>query len=112
MPLYGAKTNLEAIEMAPVLVIDDIGAQMAKDWVNTAIFKLIDKRYSNKLVTIYTSNKRIQELNMDERIIDRIQSQSLVVEFPEVPIRQMEIEKKHAEFEKRINGGTTDGTTV
>lgn len=89
---------MKSLEMAPVLVIDDIGAQMAKEWVDTVLFKLIDKRYANRLVTIYTSNKRIDELKMDERIIDRIDSQSITIHLPEESIRSRQIQTDHDDF--------------
>lgn len=95
---YNEAVDLKSLEMAPVLVIDDIGAQMAKEWVDTVLFKLIDKRYANRLVTIYTSNKRIDELKMDERIIDRIDSQSITIHLPEESIRSRQIQTNHDDF--------------
>lgn len=78
-PLYSSK----------VLVIDDIGVQMSKDWINTVFYHLINTRYTKRLVTVYTSNVASDSLKMDDRIIDRIESTTYLVELPDVPVRQM-----------------------
>ncbi len=94
------KPDVEALYMAKVLVIDDIGVQLEKEWINTVFYRLINSRYQNGKVTIYTSNMPINDLKMDDRIIDRIESTSFEVHLPEVPIRQ---QMRRAEKEKMMN---------
>ena len=67
---------------------------MAKDWINTIFYRIINVRYTERLVTIYTSNIATDALKMDERIIDRIESTTYLVELPEVPVRHMKQEKE------------------
>ncbi|MBD5463650.1 MAG: ATP-binding protein [Lachnospiraceae bacterium] len=86
--------ELRPLYTSSVLVIDDIGVQMAKDWINTIFYRLINVRYTERLVTIYTSNIATDALKMDERIIDRIESTTYLVELPEVPVRHMKQEKE------------------
>lgn len=50
-----AEEELEALYTASVLVIDDIGVQMSKEWSDTVFYRLVNARYNNRLVTIYTS---------------------------------------------------------
>ena len=86
--------ELKPLYTSKVLVIDDIGVQMSKDWINTVFYHLINTRYTKRLVTIYTSNTASDALKMDDRIIDRIESTTYLVELPEVPVRQMKQEKE------------------
>ena len=54
-----ARKNLEELVFhAPVLVLDDFGAESVKDWVAEQLFRLVDHRYKyrDELVTIFTSN--------------------------------------------------------
>lgn len=94
------KPDVEALYMSKVLVIDDIGVQLEKEWINTVFYRLINSRYQNGKVTIYTSNMPINDLKMDDRIIDRIEATSFEIHLPEVPIRQ---QMRRAEKEKMMN---------
>lgn len=87
--------ELQALYDVSVLVIDDIGVQMSKEWIDTVFYRLINSRYSNKLVTIYTSNISSAHLKMDDRIIDRIESTTYPLMLPEESIRsQIRKQKK------------------
>lgn len=86
--------ELKPLYTSSVLVIDDIGVQMNKDWINTVFYRLINVRYTERLVTVYTSNVAIDALKKDDRIIDRIESTTYLVELPEVPVRHMKQEKE------------------
>lgn len=83
------ETELESLYRCRVLVIDDIGVQLDKDWVNTVFYRLVNERYGSRKPTIYTSNMAINDLKMDDRIIDRIESTSFEVHLPEVPLRSL-----------------------
>lgn len=94
--------ELKSLYTASILVIDDIGVQMSKDWINTVFYRLINARYTDHLVTIYTSNIATNALKMDERIIDRIESTTYLVELPEVPVRHMKQEKEKGKIFNEI----------
>lgn len=94
--------ELKPLYTAAVLVIDDIGVQMSKDWINTIFYRLINVRYTERLVTVYTSNIATDALKMDDRIIDRIESTTYLVELPEVPVRHMKQKKEKVKILNEI----------
>lgn len=72
---YGHKDtyNLERLlDNRGVLIIDDLGAEKASDWVTETLHKIVDKRYREVLPTIITSNFDLGELA--GRVGDRIPS--------------------------------------
>lgn len=86
-----------------LLILDDIGAEVtAKDWVNSAVFRLVDQRDKNMLPTIYTSNYEMDELPEDERTVNRIFGHSIPVIMPEFSVRRMKAKKATGEFLERI----------
>lgn len=113
---YDGDKEVNAIYQASLLVLDDIGVQMSKEWVDTVLYRLINERYANRLPTIYTSNILIERLKMDDRIIDRIESTTYLVNLPEESIRkdtrQQEKDKLFDEITKALSGaGTPDKAT-
>lgn len=65
--------NLDRLlENRGVLIIDDLGAEKATEWVVETLHRIVDKRYREVLPTIVTSNNSLDELS--ERVGDRIPS--------------------------------------
>lgn len=85
---YDGDHEVNALYQASLLILDDIGVQMSKEWVDTVLYRLINERYVNRLPTIYTSNIPVEHLKMDDRIIDRIESTTYPVRLPEESIRK------------------------
>ena len=85
-----------------LLVIDDIGTQLDKAWQNQELFRLINGRVNNGLLTIYTSNFPIDKLNVDDRIRSRIMGTSIPLPMPEVSIRQKKAKESQTDFLKSI----------
>lgn len=83
----GNDEDIKAIYQAELLVIDDIGVQMSKEWIDTVLYRLVNERYTNSLPTIYTSNTPVSNLKMDDRITDRIENTTYPIRIPEEPIR-------------------------
>lgn len=96
------KEEKDAIMKSGILVLDDIGVDLSKDWVNTNLYQLINYRYSNRLITIFTSNVSIEELKVDGRIKDRIHAMCLDIHMPEESIRSKMIQQSDEEFMKSI----------
>lgn len=98
----GEGDGVDALYQAGLLVVDDIGVQMPKDWVDTALYRLINDRYVNRRPTVYTSNTAVDNLRMDDRITDRIDSTTYSVALPEESIRramrQQDKERKLAQI--------------
>lgn len=90
---WGEKGNAEGkliddLSRAEILIIDDFGADSGKDWINERFYSIINGRYVEKKVTIFTSNCQISELKYDERITNRILERSLQIPFPEESVRE------------------------
>lgn len=98
------KEEKDSILKASVLILNDIGVEVSKEWVNTTLYQLINYRYSNKLITIITSNYPIEQLKVDDRIKDRINSMCLPLHIPEVSIRAMETDRENSNFIKEVFG--------
>jgi DNA replication protein DnaC len=62
--------RFEEVRSAPLLILDALGEQSPTPWANEKLFQLIDYRHINKLPTIFTTAKYLEEL--DERIHSRI----------------------------------------
>lgn len=98
-----SRENLNAILEAGLLILDDVGAQVEnKDWITTALFRLVDRRCTNHYPTIFTSNVRMEDLRTDSRISDRIYSVSVPVIMPEVNVRRQMADMHTKEFIKSI----------
>jgi DNA replication protein DnaC len=62
---------------APILLLDDLGAEKRTDWTDEALFKLLDYRYRHELPTAIGSNLPPDDL--EERISSRLQDGALSV---------------------------------
>lgn len=88
---------------ATILIIDDIGATLEdKEWIQNSIFRLVDRRYTGNLTTIFTSNVPIHKLKCGERVISRIESMATPVLMPEESIRSIMAKKRTDDFMKRV----------
>lgn len=94
-----SREQLQRIHDAGLLILDDVGAQVEdKAWITTALFRLIDSRYTGLRPTIFTSNVRMEDLKTDGRISDRIYATSFPVIMPEENIRRKIADKHKAAF--------------
>ena len=62
--------RFEEIRNTPLLILDALGEQSPTPWANEKLFQLIDYRHLNKLPTVITTAKYLEEL--DPRILSRI----------------------------------------
>lgn len=84
----GSDEEVRALYDANLLVIDDLGVQLNKEWIDTTFYRLINDRYVKRKPTIYTSNIPLDKLKMDDRITDRIESTTFQIRLPEESIRK------------------------
>lgn len=64
---------LSPIYEAEVLVLDELGASKPTDWVRDTMTQIINKRYNDKKVTIFTSNYLDEPTSKnDESLTDRV----------------------------------------
>lgn len=106
------KEDLEKIRMAELLILDDIGVETKKEWIDTELFRLIDFRYSNKRVTIFTSNISMDALKLNERIVDRIFSMCIKLDLPEKSIRTIQAHDENMDFLKKVMKNAPDGAAT
>jgi DNA replication protein DnaC len=67
--------RFEELRSAPLLILDALGEQSPTPWANEKLFQLIDYRHLNKLPTVITTAKYLDEV--DPRILSRIQDTRL-----------------------------------
>ena len=101
--LPGEKNPIDVLCECKVLVLDDIGQKTTgEEWMNDLLFKIIEARYQNKLVTIFTSNMRASELRVDDRISSRIDKMSQLIPLPEYSFRSKEAFDEKKDFYKEL----------
>ena len=61
-----------------LVVIDDIGAVRNTQYDITILSDVINTRYSSNLATIFTSNVEPSNLAIDERLINRMESDMVI----------------------------------
>jgi len=84
----GEKNPIDVLCECKVLVLDDIGQKTTgEEWQNDLLFKIIESRYQNKLVTLFTSNMKSTDLRTDDRIISRIEKMCETIPLPEYSFR-------------------------
>jgi DNA replication protein DnaC len=58
---------------APVLVVDDVGAERPTEWAVSQLLTLVDRRFQRNLPTIYTSNYEphalVKRLGRDDKVL-------------------------------------------
>lgn len=69
---YSDNELRKLMDYTGVLIIDDIGVEKATEWVAETLTKIIDRRYEERLPTIFTSNLSLDQLA--EKIGDRVPS--------------------------------------
>lgn len=92
---------LRALMSVQVLVIDDFGTELPKDWIGERFYSLINGRYQDRLITLFTSNFSLTDLRYDDRITNRIKERTFQLLFPEESVREVIAEENRMEL---ING--------
>lgn len=100
----GEIDSSEIYRNCKVLVLDDIGTQIGKEWQQQELFRLINKRLSEGNITIYTSNMPPEKLNLEDRTIDRIIKSSVTISLPEEGIRLKKAKSEQERFLKDVVG--------
>ena len=71
-----------------ILIIDDFGTEESKEWSNERFYHIINERYINKKITMYTSNYEVRKLRYDDRIVNRVTETTYQFHFPEESVRE------------------------
>ena len=99
---------LSALSTTEVLIIDDFGTERVTDWVKDKFYEIINSRYVDKKVTIFTSNEPIEDLKYDDRITNRIKEMCYQVNFPEESVRDHIADKNMQDMMRKVMGGKRD----
>ncbi len=64
--------RFEDVRNAPVLVLDDLGAQSTSPWAQEKLYQILNYRYNARLPTVITSNHDLEEidLRLRSRMVD------------------------------------------
>ena len=95
---------LRALSTVQVLVIDDFGTELPKDWIGERFYSIINGRYQDKLITMYTSNLSLQDLKYDDRITNRIKERTFQLPFPEESVRELIAEQNRRALIEGMRG--------
>lgn len=79
---------LDALVTTDVLAIDDFGTEKTRDWVSEKFYSIINGRYIDGKVTLFTSNMSLSDLKYDDRITNRIKERTYEIPFPEESVRE------------------------
>lgn len=103
-PRQGEKNPIDVMCECKVLVLDDIGQKItAEDWMNDLLFRIIEARYQNKLVTLFTANSKCDELRgIDDRVTSRINKITQYIPLPEYSYRLEESRSEKKDFYKEM----------
>lgn len=77
---------LEEVDSVDLLVLDDVGAESATDWVRDRLYLIVNRRYENGRAVIITTN--CDEAELEQRIGARTASRLYEMcghDFPEFP---------------------------
>lgn len=85
---------MDYLSTTEILIVDDFGVERFQDWINDKFNGIINYRYNNKKVTIFTSNLPLEKLKYDDRITNRIKERTFQIPFPEESVRDI-IAQKH-----------------
>lgn len=94
----------EEFNDATVLILDDIGAQNdEKGNAAQILYNLVNQRYSNRRLTIFTSNMPIDKCADDDRTWQRVYEMAPVeIKIPEVSVRKSLADRTRRAFMESI----------
>lgn len=99
---YTENKLLDALATADVLIIDDFGTEQVRDWMSEKFYSIINSRYVDRKITIFTSNVKPADLKYDDRIINRLAEKCFIMPFPEESIRIQLASKDNADFRDEL----------
>jgi len=106
-PVSDVQTHelIKAIREVEVLILDDIGQDGLKKDTNDRLYEILNYRSGREVITIFTSNCRIEDLQYDKRIKDRIKKMAIPIHMPEESARSNISERDNDRlFEELLTG--------
>lgn len=93
---------LDALSTTDILIVDDFGVEAPAAWINDKMYQIINERYINQKVTIFTSNDPLDKLSYDDRITNRIKERTYQIAFPEESVRDHIAERMQEEIIEKV----------
>ncbi|MEV7121170.1 ATP-binding protein [Kitasatospora griseola] len=83
---------LAAYSRVPLLILDDLGAAKASEFVEEQTYRLINRRYNHCLPTLITTNLAIKDLRtcLGDRVTSRLAEMTTRVSFEPVDRRRLQ----------------------
>jgi DNA replication protein DnaC len=72
----GYDERFESIRQAPLLILDDLGAQASTPWAQEKLYQIFNHRYNSRLPTVITTNQALDEIEI--RVRSRLSDPLLV----------------------------------
>jgi len=69
----------QSVRGAPLLILDDLGAQTTTPWAEEKLFQILNHRSMMRLPTVITSNQVLGEMHGGERLASRIADPELSI---------------------------------
>lgn len=105
---YNESKLLNYLSISEILIIDDFGTEQIKDWIEERFYQIINNRYVDKKITIFTSNLRLDLLKYDDRITNRIKERTFQIPFPEESVRDIIARENMNELINGIKGNARE----
>lgn len=67
--------RFEMVRTTPLLILDDLGTENATAWAREKLYQILNYRYSARLPTVITTNRRLEEI--DARLRSRMNDHDL-----------------------------------
>jgi DNA replication protein DnaC len=78
----GFLDGFNQLRNAPLLILDDLGAQSDVGWVRDRLFQLINHRYAARLATVFTASTDSLSRLVEERVLARLNDPGICLEVP------------------------------
>jgi DNA replication protein DnaC len=90
--------RFEEIRTAPLLILDDLGAQSTTSWATEKLYQILNYRYNAQLPTLITTNYALEEIDL--RLRSRLVDPNLVEIMPILApdFRQSGVGADHSEL--------------
>lgn len=87
---HDTERELETVSRYPLLILDDLGAAKASEWVEEITYRLINRRYNLMLPTLITTNLAMRDLRdqLGDRVASRLAEMTTRVTFEPVDRRR------------------------
>ncbi|MCV2458258.1 ATP-binding protein [Streptomyces sp. ICN988] len=89
-PGHDTERELETVSRYPLLILDDLGAAKASEWVEEVTYRLINRRYNLVLPTLITTNLAMRDLreHLGDRVASRLAEMTARITFEPVDRRR------------------------